>query len=487
MCGILGSINLLIESKHLNLLKHRGPDDYGENSFCINNTKVQFLHRRLSIVDLSEMGKQPMFSHDQKSCIILNGEIYNHLELKNDIISKQFNGHSDTETLINFFRSCNIEDNLTRINGIFAFAYLDLENETLYLARDRFGVKPLYYYNQGNELLFSSELRPLKEILSISISKGVLMNSLRMRYSPSPATIYENIKKVEPGQLLKFKLGKDIAPSKMYFVQKSIPLGSKNGDIKKLAIEYGVLFEKAVTSQLMSDVEVGIFLSGGIDSALIAAIAKKNTKSSVKAFTVGFYGDDQHLDEINPASHTARVLGLDHYYKKINFSDLLTALDQIIEIVEEPIGTTSIIPMFYLSKLASSKVKVILSGQGADEPLGGYRKYRVLSILHYLRFFRNFLPRFKSIHLHKSEHFRRLFASIKSLDNFDSYREFNSIYSCQEALDLINVTEQNIIHRAMQKRKMTLNKPGITEHLQTRKQNIYSLIMISALLWLTTY
>ncbi len=439
MCGILGSVNFDNTSDYLNLIQHRGPDASGEECFEIGEHRVCLLHRRLSIVDLTEAGNQPMPSSDKIGHIIFNGEIYNHSELKKGMAKVPFRGHSDTETIVNYFRQKSIKKDLSNLNGIFAFAYLDLEKKQLYLARDRFGVKPLYYYFDGARMLFSSEIRPLKSCLNPNLDKGMLLNSLKMRYTPSPLSPFEEIKKVEPGQIITFDLQqKPITVTKKYFAQ-TVTLGSRKGEENKLVQIYGDLFEKAVHRQLMADVDIGILLSGGIDSALVAAIAKENLKIKPKAFTIGFDGEHE-ADEINYAKQTANILGLEHFDKKIGYPDFIDAIEEIIKIVEEPIGTTSIIPMYFLSKLAASKVKVVLSGQGADEPLGGYYKYKALPFLEKARPFSgaaNFLKNFSIIY-NKNENVRRVLNAVQERDLISSWMEFNAISSLKEITDMLN-------------------------------------------------
>jgi asparagine synthase (glutamine-hydrolysing) len=441
MCGILGSVNINNTSEYLNLIQHRGPDASGIQSYTIGEHAVSLLHRRLSIVDLSEAGHQPMSTFDNQGHIVFNGEIYNHLELKKELIHLKFNGHSDTETIVNYLRCHPILESLSHLNGIFAFAYLDVQKKQLFLARDRFGVKPLYYYFDGTRLLFASEIRPIKSQIKPEINKGVALTAVKMRYSPSPLTIFNEIKKVEPGQLLSFDLSeKVIKMNKDYFV-KTERLGTRKDDLKKLVNIYGDLFEKAVERQLMADVDLGILLSGGVDSALVAAIAQKRTDKKLKSFTIGFEGEHRELDEISYARETADILGLDHYEQKINFSNFLTSIKHIVQIVEEPIATTSIIPMYFLSQLAASQVKVVLSGQGADEPLGGYNKYRALAYLEKARAFKNLsavLDKFDIVYK-KREHLRRFLKAIPSKDFVSSWMEYNAIASLNDVADLINV------------------------------------------------
>ena len=440
MCGILGSINIENTSSFLHEISHRGPDAKGEEQFEIGEHQVHLLHHRLAIVDLSEAGKQPMPSHDAQSNIIFNGEIYNHQELKHQLGDISFRGHSDTETIINFFRKNRITDTLDQLNGIFAIAYLDKNENQLHLARDRFGIKPLYYFFDGKKLLFSSELRPLKACLKPAIDDGAILNSQKMRYTASPSTVFQNILKVEPGQMLSFDLNSHkIRCTKKYFV-KNTGLGSRKGDFKKLTKEYGDLFEKAVERQLMADVDLGVLLSGGVDSALVAAIAQKKSEKKVKAFTVGFKGDYSEIDEIGYAEETANILGLEHHIKKIGVDDFLKAIDQTAKIVEEPIATTSIIPMYFLSELAASHVKVVLSGQGADEPLGGYDKYKALPYLEKARIFRPLAPLLKifSPIFKNKENLRRFVHAISPRNAVASWMEFNSISSTKELASLLN-------------------------------------------------
>lgn len=463
MCGILGSVNFENTSNYLNLIQHRGPDASGSKLLKIDSHSISFMHRRLSIVDLSEAGHQPMSTYDDQGLIVFNGEIYNHEELKKELTHIEFRGHSDTETIVNYFRTRSLQENLSHLNGIFAFAYLDKEKKQISLARDRFGIKPLYYYFDGEKMMFSSEIRPMKAYLSSRVDDGMLLNSLKMRYIPSPYTSYEKIKKVEPGQIITFELHQNsISVTKKYYT-KSVPLGSRNDDEQKLVQIYGDLFERAVERQLMADVEIGILLSGGVDSALVAAIAKDKLKIKPKAFTIGFIGEHDG-DEIDLAKQTADTLGLDHFDRKIGYSDFLSGIKKIIKIVEEPIATTSTIPMYFLSELAASQVKVVLSGQGADEPLGGYYKYKALPFLERLRPFSgttSFLDKLEFIY-NKNENIRRVLSAVQEEDIINSWIEFNSISTLKEVLELLNplVREKTLMsfQRRQQELKIILKK-----------------------------
>lgn len=375
MCGILGTINQTFDTKTLNLIKHRGPDDYGIESFSVNNHKVQFAQRRLSIIDLSSAGHQPMISDCQNFAMIFNGEIYNHSELREKLPkSINYRGHSDTETILNYLGHFGITG-LGDFNGIFSLAFLDRKNETLFLARDPFGVKPLYFFIAHKNLVFSSEIRPIKALLkNTELDKKALASLLRLRYNPSPDTLFDGIKKILPGHYHTIKLNAEVLSSNSeYFASKLPIIQSATKEI--LLKRYGQELESAIKRQLLSDVEVGVLLSGGIDSALVALLAKKHYKGQLKAFTIGFEGEFDE-DEIEDAKETANILGLEHHYRKISFNDFLGLIQECSRIVEEPLATTSMIPMYYLSQLAAENVKVVLTGQGADEPLGGYARYQ---------------------------------------------------------------------------------------------------------------
>ncbi len=375
MCGILGSVNQAFGEAMLNQIEHRGPDDFGIDFFNVNSHSIQFGQRRLSIIDLSPAGHQPMISPCEKCALIFNGEIYNHLELRKklpqDIVYK---GHSDTETILYYLMHFGT-DAVRDFNGIFALAFLDMANALLTLARDPFGVKPLYYFNDGSKLVFSSEIRPIKTMLNTNERcTDSLASLLRLRYNAAPNTLYKEIKKVLPGYTYSVKLSTKQLEGASSSFSKKLPAISKE-TTKTLTRGYGNVLEAAVKRQLLADVEVGILLSGGVDSAVIAALAKKHYTGKLKAFTIGFEGDFEE-DEIADAKQTAEILGLEHYVKKISFSDFLGLIKECSRIVEEPLATTSMIPMYYLAELAAEKVKVVLTGQGADEPLGGYTRYR---------------------------------------------------------------------------------------------------------------
>jgi asparagine synthase (glutamine-hydrolysing) len=373
MCGILGTLNLPFNKEVLNLLSHRGPDDSGIINMAVGRHRITLGHRRLSIVDISSAGHQPMQTACGRYSIIYNGEIYNHLELRREIKNVKFRGHSDTETILHLIAQHGI-DAIHKFNGIFAFGFVDAVEGKLFLARGPYGVKPLYYCQKGGAFVFSSEIKPINNLVKNTLDPGNLAEVLRLRYLPSPDTLFKDIKKVRPAHIIEVNLcDVDLYYKEYPFLH--MPPATIDIAFQEAVNNYTILFDEAIQRQLMSDVDVGILLSGGIDSTTVASYAQKHTSYRMKAFTVGFTEND-YADEISEAQQTASILGLDHYYTRVGFEDFLTVIRKCIHIIEEPLATTSIIPMYYLSQLASQHVKVVLSGQGADESLGGYVKYQ---------------------------------------------------------------------------------------------------------------
>ena len=369
MCGILGTVNIPFDESVLNLLQHRGPDDAGLSADRVGAHTVRLGHRRLSILDLSPAGHQPMWTRCGRFGIVFNGEIYNHGDLRTPRI--QYAGHSDTETVLHHLAE-NGPDAARDLNGIFAIALLDTQSEKLFLLRDPFGVKPLYYSAGPAAFSFSSELRPLRKLVGDDLDLDSLAELLRLRYLPAPDTLHRNICKLRPGHILEVRLSGAALKYRTYpfALRQQTPEPKLNA-----APEYQRLVDQAVRRQLLSDVEVGMLLSGGVDSALIATIARRHSGYRMKAFTVGFEGDSP-ADEITDARETAAAADMEHHEVRIGRRQFFDLLPVITSVVEEPLATTSVVPMYALAGLAASHVKVVLSGQGADEAMGGYRRYR---------------------------------------------------------------------------------------------------------------
>ena len=439
MCGILGTINKTFNQDTLNLIGHRGPDASGIEQFNFENNKIILAQTRLAIVDLSDAGAQPMISACGNYAITFNGEIYNHLDLRKKLQEINFKGHSDTETILYYLIKFGIEG-VKDFNGIFGFSFLDIKNKKQYIVRDHFGVKPVYYYFNDNELIFASEIRPIKQLIDTELNKDNLSTLLRLRYIPSPNTLYNNIKKIKPGHFLEINLSeKEIIVTEKSFVQK-LPKTISLSTHETLT-QYGTYLEQAVKRQLMSDVEVGILLSGGIDSAVVAAIAQKYSTKPLKAFTIGFEGL-YNEDEIAEAKETADLLGLEHFTKKISFKNFLDIFKETTRIIEEPLATTSVIPMYYLAQLASEQVKVVLTGQGADEPLGGYQRYQGEIISEkiprsLIKTGGKIINKFGV----KSEKFIRAANSLGEKDDVKRFLNVYSVFTQPEIQTLLNIKE----------------------------------------------
>lgn len=376
MCGILGQIAEKITADVSGLSKclaHRGPDDHGGIVLSIKGKTAWLGHTRLSILDLSSAGHQPMQSQSGRWWLAYNGEIYNHVDVRSKL-NCSFNGRSDTETLVEAIDRYGILEALSLLNGMFAFAAADVKEGKLYLVRDPFGIKPLYYVNSECRIAFASEVRALKAMHAIDaeMDQAALDTFLTLRYVPSPRTLWKDVQRLPAGHLLTY----DIATGRndlQYYIRPT--LERFKGSLEDATLEYKEVLSGAIRRQLLSDVPVGVLLSGGIDSALVAAISKDCGKD-LKCYTVGF-GNNYPDCEIADAAHTAKLLKLEHQVVEVTASGLLPVIPDIIEAIEEPIGTTSVLPMWYLVKRAKEDVTVVLTGQGSDEPWGGYPRYQM--------------------------------------------------------------------------------------------------------------
>ncbi len=442
MCGILGSVNIPFDTTVLDTIKHRGPDDFGIDSFDAGKHTVILGQRRLSIIDLSPAGHQPMVTECGNYAIIFNGEIYNYEDLKQKLPGDiNFRGYSDTETILYYLKEFGITA-IKDFNGIFSIAFLDILNKKLFLAKDPFGIKPLYYQvTDAGGIIFSSEIRPIRAVFKDQpLSREALAVLLRLRFNPSPDTLYANIHKLRPGHYLEVDMAENVicCDQVSYIDRTPSPVNFLKDKTVKL---YGENLESAVERQLLSDVEVGILLSGGIDSAVIAALAQKHYKTKIKAFTIGFEGSYDE-DEIADAAETAEALGLEHHYRRISFTNFLDLIKECCRIVEEPLATTSIIPMYYLSQLAAEKVKVVLTGQGADEPLGGYTKYKSEVLMQHIPYFAQ--RSLKYVIQHSNSKNEKILRGIKSLgikDDLDRFLSTYEVFTREEINGLISAED----------------------------------------------
>ena len=385
MCGICGlfkvnsnrKVDRLTLRNMVSTLVHRGPDD--EGIYINDDDSVGLWHRRLSIIDLST-GHQPMSNLSEDIWIVFNGEIYNFQELKKNLQAKgyHFRTSSDTEVIINSYEEYG-ESAFADFNGIFAFALYDKRNRFLILCRDQFGVKPLYYSFSSEHLIFASEIKTIFQEPSISkaLNYEALNSFLTFRYNPSPQTLFHSVKKLTPGYFLKVTKNGDVLQQPYCNYAPST-----NTDISETEAiqEYQNLLEKAVQRQMISDVPIGLLLSGGIDSATIGYLMQKYSNQKIKTFTIGFVGKGD-FNELEDARRTAKFIGSEHHDITLTQKEYLDFFLQSFFYMEEPIAETSISALYYVSKLAKEYVKVVLAGQGADEPLAGYNRYIGL---HYL-------------------------------------------------------------------------------------------------------
>ena len=390
MCGITGIVNLNGESVSPNILKlmtdsisHRGPDGEG---FWIDEN-IGFGHRRLAIIDLSNFGKQPMSSENNQFVLIYNGEIYNYNELKSELLLKgySFRGNSDTEVFLNSIIEWGI-DAISKFNGMFSFALFDKREKKLLLGRDRYGIKPLYYARQGNLFLFGSEQKAITSHPEFKrrVNKKSLLEYFTFQNIFTDQTLLEDINILKAGHWLSFNLKNNTFYSKMYWDYKFQEKES-NPDIEEYSEELDRLFKQAVKRQLISDVEIGTYLSGGIDSGSISAVASSHI-SNLKSFTVGFdlssaSGLELSFDERLQAEAMSALFKTEHYEMVLKAGDMEKCLTKLAWHLEEPrVGQSY--PNYYAAKLSSKFVKVILSGTGGDELFGGYpwRYYRALNV-----------------------------------------------------------------------------------------------------------
>ena len=435
MCGIAGTVNIPFVKKQLQVISHRGPDSSGFEKINFEGSNVYLGHTRLSILDTSSGGSQPMYSDNKRWLISFNGEIYNHLELRK-LLNANFTSSSDTQTLIELISHFGVEDTCLKLNGMFSFCAIDLVNKELYLVRDHFGIKPVYYYSYGRDFAFSSEVRFLTKELGIksNVSSSGIEEFLSTRFVASPNTLLSSIKRVKPGSILKYDLDKCVLLGEKQFI--SLNKEKFEGSIHEAVSEYQLKLQAAVKRQLLSDVPVGMLLSGGVDSALVAAMAA-NAGHLLPCYSVGF-GEEFAECELNNANHTANVLGLDFNAVLVSPDDLLNSFVSIARTIEEPLGTTSILPMWSLVHAAQKDVSVVLTGQGTDEPWGGYNKYQVEIVRKYLNS-TGFWTVMKAISpslLFRHESFRRAIYSLAANDVASQVIHASSLFSERDRFKL---------------------------------------------------
>lgn len=389
MCGIAGFIDSSVRypeqvlKQMTDMVANRGPDDKGY--WCDPNAGVGLGHRRLSILDLTSAGHQPMRSASGRYVIVLNGEIYNYMLMRADLErsgTRNWRGHSDTEVILEAIESWGVETAVKRSIGMFAMAIWDRKERALHLVRDRIGEKPIYYGFFGDAVIFGSQLKALRmhPAFKGEIDRKALALYMRYCYIPTPYTIYKGVFKLIPGTIITVVLdGRKIigsSPTPYWSLHKVAQHGIEKpfqGTDKEAVSGLESLLSDAISKQMITDVPLGVFLSGGIDSSVVVALMRKQSPKKVKTFTIGFA--DRQYDEAVHAKEVARHLGTDHTELYVSADDALGVVPVLSKIYDEPFGDSSQIPTFLISQMAKRYVTVSLSGDAGDELFGGYNRY----------------------------------------------------------------------------------------------------------------
>ena len=388
MCGLTGSLEFEPATPAETLqrqlvamadtLRHRGPDSSGH--WIDAKAGIALGFRRLAIIDLSELGAQPMTSHDGRYVMVYNGEVYNFPELRQELVSKghEFNGHSDSEVILAAIVEWGLVAAVCRFVGMFAIALWDRRDRTLSLVRDRMGIKPLYYAQFGRHLIFASEMQAIRAHPAFEgeVDRDALALYLKRNCVPAPKTIYAGIRKLDAGAIL--RCGPDgEAEVRRYWSLRDVAEGGQaatfRGSEQNAADELEKLLAEAVRCRMVADVPLGVFLSGGVDSSTVAALMQSQSDRPVKTFSIGF--SDAGYDEAVDARAVAQHLGTEHHELYLTEADALDVVPSLGGMYDEPFGDSSQIPTYLVSKMAREHVTVALSGDGGDEMFAGYNRY----------------------------------------------------------------------------------------------------------------
>ncbi|TKW79549.1 MAG: asparagine synthase (glutamine-hydrolyzing) [Bradyrhizobium icense] len=390
MCGIVGFLGSVgpagqdaaVVRRMADQLRHRGPDD--EGVWADETAGIALSQRRLSIVDLSPAGHQPMFSACQRYVIVFNGEIYNYEEIRRKLdgeTSHAWRGHSDTEVFLEAISRWGIKPALEHAVGMFAFALWDRRERTLVLGRDRLGEKPLYYGGIGPSFAFASELKAFRAhpAWKPEVNRDAVALLMRHNYVPAPYSIYKGISKLRPGHYLVLGAGEREPRIEAYWDARDVALQAGRhpfaGSREEAVTELEVLLKQAVRGQMMADVPLGAFLSGGIDSSTVVALMQSMSSRPVRTFTIGFH--QAGYNEAEHAKQVARHLGTDHTEMYVSEREAMDVIPSLPEIYCEPFSDSSQIPTYLVSRLARQNVTVSLSGDGGDELFSGYTRYGI--------------------------------------------------------------------------------------------------------------
>ena len=465
MCGICGycrteviSKNRLIEMN--DTMIHRGPNDSGVWEKQYENFGVGLAHRRLSILDLSAMGHQPMLSNDGKVVVVFNGEIYNYMELRKELINKgySFKSNCDTEVILAAYQEWDCEC-FSKFNGMFAIALFEETKKRFVLARDRAGKKPLYYYKCGKEFAFGSELKPIMRypFFRKEINYDVIGQFMCNKYIVAPQTIFLDTYKVEPGTYVIYENGEII--KRRYWDLLSVCKSREEiDDFGNAKVQLKNLLRDSISKRLISDVPVGTFLSGGIDSTLITAIANEVNGKAIDTFTIGFF--DKERDEAPYAAEIAKYLGTNHHQMYMDEDAILEMLLDMPEYFDEPFSDASALPTMLVSKVAADKVTVALSGDGGDELFCGYKMYDWTWIMEHADFLgklENSMPWNKKLLAYFPPEIRA----------FVNNRDDN--FKCQLYVDVMIEEAKKLLVRDLNQVKFPIEKNIIAENLQEKR------------------
>jgi asparagine synthase (glutamine-hydrolysing) len=420
MCGICGQIcftdaklDASILEAMVASLRHRGPDD--EGIFVEGNAGLG--HSRLSIIDPSPDGHQPMFDAKKEIVIVFNGEIYNYRELRKEFLDEgvKLRSRCDTEVILYLYRKYGT-DCAKYLRGMFAFAIWDRKTKCLFAARDRIGIKPFYYYLDGQRLAFASEIKAIVQVpdLDLTVSLPAIANYFTYGHSFAPQTIYQKIQKLPPGHWM---MVDETGITLRRYWEIPVNKETRNGDFSECTKELLRLLTDSVRCHLIADVPLGVFLSGGIDSSLIAALAARQKSEPVQTFSVGF-DIGGHYNELDSAREVATAIGANHHELVVESFSVPTLLEKLVWHYDEPFADAACMPTYLISEFARRSVKVILSGEGGDEVFGGYRRYVTQLLSPYYRCFAWFLRKDSSVR-RMIESRRGLRRVKKVLESFD--------------------------------------------------------------------
>lgn len=443
MCGICGwvgeeTVDAEILGRMTDAIAHRGPDHQG--TYVRDN--LGFGHTRLSILDLSELGNQPMHSDDGSVTVTYNGEFYDFERYRQELVAEGsvFRSHCDTEVIIHLYLRHGISF-VEKLRGMFALAIWDNRSDELFLIRDRVGKKPLYYSVDGGRILFASEIKSLlcHPELSRTIDPGALDTYFRLGYVPKALSIFESVRKLEAGHFLRYKKGQ--VEIRRYW---QIPAAreSASPDWNSASEHLQQLLEESVSLRLVSDVPVGVLLSGGTDSSVIATLAAAKSKEKLKTFSIGF--DDAKFNELPYARQIAEHIGSDHYEHIVTL-DEIALLEELAPYFDEPFADPSLLPTYLVSRMAREHVKVAISGDGGDELFGGYNWYdwvmRHNKFMVVPKFARSAISQLAS--LGKKHYPGRHFLSTLNLDEFGSFLERTSAFFGSDIDHVLSRSVQN--------------------------------------------